>query len=214
MHSLVWFWTIGIHDPAWVQAVAAIVLVLLTFVTLIYLRCYVRDTHTLAKTSVKQAKHMGEALALQEKAMEQWIELSNWRSQLVELPSEKTPNPFLLVKVDIVNKTNFPVTLKRAEIDFTTTGDTGKRTYFTGDDTFLPPNVPHDVEVASELTERQVSQFPLGGIGIQIAGRFSHIGALKKTVTQEVFGLLVCRKSETVFFPQIHMNPQPEPREA
>jgi hypothetical protein len=45
---------VGIHNPAWVQAVAAVVLVALTFVTLIYLRNYVRDTHTLAKTSVEQ----------------------------------------------------------------------------------------------------------------------------------------------------------------
>ncbi len=54
MHSIVWFWTTGIHDPAWVQAVASIALVLLTLVTLIYLRIYVRDTRTLARVSVEQ----------------------------------------------------------------------------------------------------------------------------------------------------------------
>jgi hypothetical protein len=54
MHSIVWFWTTGIHDPAWVQAFAAIVLVALTLVTLIYLRSYVKDTHTLARTSLEQ----------------------------------------------------------------------------------------------------------------------------------------------------------------
>src|SRR5665213_396542 len=116
MHSFVWFWTVGIHDPAWVQAFAAIALVVLTIVTLLVLAFYAWDTHTLARTSVHQAGHMRDALALQERAMEQWIELSNWRSQLVRLPSEKIPNPFLVVKVDIVNKTNFPVTLKKAAI--------------------------------------------------------------------------------------------------
>lgn len=210
MHSIAWFWTAGIHDPAWVQAIAAVVLVVLTIVTLIVLGFYAWDTHTLAKTSVNQAGHMRDALSLQERAMEQWIELSNWRSQLVRLPSEKIPNPYLVVKVEIVNKTNFPVTLKKAEIDFINTGDRVKRTYFAGNDTFLTPSAPHEVVVATELTEQQVSQFPLGGIGIQIAGRFNHIGALKKLVTQEVYGLLVCRESETTFVPEIHMNPKIE----
>ena len=147
---------------------------------------------------------------LQSAAMEQWIELSNWRSQLVKLPSERTPNPFLLVKVDIANKTNFPVTLKRAEIDFINTGDKVKRTYFAGDDTFLTPSAPHEVVISAQITEQQEAQFPLGGIGIQIAGRFNHIGTLKNPVIQEVSGLLVCRQSETVFIPEIHMNPKSE----
>src|ERR1035437_6051402 len=64
MHSIVWFWTTGIHDPAWVQAVAAVVLVALTIVTLAVLAVYTRDTHTLAKVSVKQI-----ALALEERSV-------------------------------------------------------------------------------------------------------------------------------------------------
>lgn len=54
MHSIVWFWTTGIHDPAWVQAVAAVALVVLTIITLVVLAIYARDTHTLARMSVEQ----------------------------------------------------------------------------------------------------------------------------------------------------------------
>lgn len=54
MHSIQWFWSTGIHDPAWVQAVAAIVLVVLSLVTLIVLGFYAWDTHTLAKVSIEQ----------------------------------------------------------------------------------------------------------------------------------------------------------------
>src|SRR5580658_3419063 len=57
-HAIQWFFSSGIHDPAWVQAVAAIALVVLTIVTLIVLAFYAWDTHTLAKTSVHQAGHM------------------------------------------------------------------------------------------------------------------------------------------------------------
>jgi hypothetical protein len=60
MHSFVWFWTIGIHDPAWVQAGAAIALVLLTLVTLAILVRYAWDTRTLARTSVEQARYITE----------------------------------------------------------------------------------------------------------------------------------------------------------
>lgn len=54
MHSIEWFWTTGIHDPAWVQAIAAVAVALLTSITLVVLAIYARDTHTLAKVSVAQ----------------------------------------------------------------------------------------------------------------------------------------------------------------
>jgi hypothetical protein len=58
MHALIWFWTTGIHDPAWVQAVAAIAMVLFTAVTLVVLVGYARDTRTLARVSVEQIRLM------------------------------------------------------------------------------------------------------------------------------------------------------------
>ena len=53
-HDIQWFFSTGIHDAAWVQAVASVVLVVLTFITLVVLFRYVWDTRTLAKTSVEQ----------------------------------------------------------------------------------------------------------------------------------------------------------------
>ena len=54
MLSIMWFWTTGIHDPGWVQAIAAVAVVVLTLVMVIVLFIYAYDTHTLAKTSVEQ----------------------------------------------------------------------------------------------------------------------------------------------------------------
>jgi hypothetical protein len=56
MHSLVWFWTVGLHDPSWVQAFAAIALVFLTAATLVILYFYARDTRTIAKTGIDQIR--------------------------------------------------------------------------------------------------------------------------------------------------------------
>jgi hypothetical protein len=53
-HAIQWFYSTGIHDPAWVQAIAAVAVVALTFLTLIVIFIYAYDTHTLAKTSVQQ----------------------------------------------------------------------------------------------------------------------------------------------------------------
>jgi hypothetical protein len=66
MHSIIWFWTTGIHDPAWVQAFAAIALVLLTFVTLIVLVRYAWDTRILARTSVEQIELLRKSIAVAE----------------------------------------------------------------------------------------------------------------------------------------------------
>lgn len=145
---------------------------------------------------------------LQEKAMEQWIELSNWRSELTSVPLSNGPFRYVLVRVDIVNKTSFPVTLKQAQIEFITAGDKVRHTYSAGEDTFLAPNAPYEVVVATQITDQQVSEFALSGIGIQIVGRFDHIGSLKKLTIQEVSGLLMCQQSQTVFIPQLHMNPK------
>lgn len=65
MHSIVWFVTTGIHDPAWVQAIAAVAVAVLTFITLVVLAIYARDTHTLARVSVAQI-----TLAQQERSID------------------------------------------------------------------------------------------------------------------------------------------------
>jgi hypothetical protein len=56
MHSIVWFFTIGRFDPVWVQSVASVALVILTFVTLAVLVRYAWDTRTLAIASNKSAE--------------------------------------------------------------------------------------------------------------------------------------------------------------
>jgi hypothetical protein len=54
MHSIIWFFTTGRFDSGWVQAVASVTLVILTIITLFYLKRYVQDTNTLAVSSVAQ----------------------------------------------------------------------------------------------------------------------------------------------------------------
>ncbi len=57
-HSIEWFWTTGIHQADWVQAITNIALLCLTLVTLFVLAVYAFDTHTLAKMSVEQITMM------------------------------------------------------------------------------------------------------------------------------------------------------------
>jgi heme exporter protein D len=62
VHSIVWFFTTGRFDPAWV-------LVVLTIVTLIVLGLYAWDTHTLAKMSVEQMKATEQQLKVAQQAL-------------------------------------------------------------------------------------------------------------------------------------------------
>jgi hypothetical protein len=142
---------------------------------------------------------------LQSAAMEQWIEVVNWKSQIAPL---ERGGDYLLVEVEIFNKTSFPLTLKTAEIDFTNTADAVKRTYFAGEDRFLAPNQPHKVVVAIKIDKDQIAAFSSGGIGILVNGRFLHVGVLQKPKFQPLSGLLICRKSETILESDIDMNPK------
>lgn len=54
MRDIQWFLSTGIRDPAWLQAVASVALVVLTFITLVVLFRYAWDTRTLAQMSVEQ----------------------------------------------------------------------------------------------------------------------------------------------------------------
>ena len=55
LHDIGWFFTIGRFDPDWVQAIASVVLVILSFITLAVLVRYAWDTRTLAIASNKSA---------------------------------------------------------------------------------------------------------------------------------------------------------------
>ncbi len=53
-HDVQWFFSTGIHDASWVQAIASVVLVVLTFITMVVLFRYAWDTRTLARMGVEQ----------------------------------------------------------------------------------------------------------------------------------------------------------------
>ncbi|MHB1675538.1 MAG: hypothetical protein ACYCSP_14945 [Acidobacteriaceae bacterium] len=50
-HAIQWFWTVGRHCPAWVQAETNLALLLLSALTLLVLFFYARDNHRLAANS-------------------------------------------------------------------------------------------------------------------------------------------------------------------
>jgi hypothetical protein len=56
MHSIVWLWATGIHDPAWLQAIAAVALLVLTLPTLIALAIYKYFTYRQARASQLSAE--------------------------------------------------------------------------------------------------------------------------------------------------------------
>lgn len=86
-HDVRWFLTSGRFDPAWVQAVASVALVILGLVTLIVLCVYAWRVHSLAKSSrlsAEAAKSSAEAGLAQIQLM-----IDKERARVFVVPSEE-----------------------------------------------------------------------------------------------------------------------------
>jgi hypothetical protein len=163
-----------------------------------------------AKESAKATKAMRDSLGLQEKAMEQWIILDNWRANVVATD----PIAQLRVRVDMVNQTDFPLTLTSGELAFINNGISPAITvtWGAGANTFLPPKIPNIIRVMVPITASQLTDHRNGHlVQIRVLGQFTHIGALKKETPQKLAGSLLCRRSShlpCVFEAELHMNPE------
>jgi len=69
MHDLIWFFTTGRFDPAWVQAVMSTLALMATIATLGVLIVYACDTRKLAKSSVEQSKVTEQQLRVAQDAL-------------------------------------------------------------------------------------------------------------------------------------------------
>lgn len=144
-----------------------------------------------AIATANATKAMRKSVELEEIALQQWVDLVNWRSNFV-LDSENVAA--IKVRVDVVNPTNFPFTIKNASITF----DNGL-TYYFREDFFLTPKNPYTVAVTIRITESQYGQYLENGLRITVKGNIPLAGSLRKLQPQPFLGTLVCRRDETRF---------------
>jgi hypothetical protein len=157
------------------------------------------------RESAKATRAMQDSIALQEKALEQWIEPVNWRSELQ--PAIEGVN-FLRVQLEIINPTDFPVTIKVGKLQMKNS-DGIEYDAPVLSDAYLTPKVSYDLEFWIELSKKQVDLFATEVVSIKVLGYMTHVGVLRKSITQVIAGILACSQTWTNFQPEIHMGPRP-----
>jgi hypothetical protein len=167
-----------------------------------------------ARKTAEATEAMRDSIRLQEIGMQQWVAVVNWRAEAGEVGSEEPEAGIrhfrARIKADLINQTNFPLTLTQSGITFSKMGkNDGSWTHFPiRDGFFLTPHIPHLIEVSVEITGEQYIAFHSNGFGTAVNGQFTHTGALGKTVTQTLKGFLVLTALDTRFEPEVPMHPQ------
>lgn len=144
---------------------------------------------------------------LQERTMQQWVDLADWRSRLAPIPSGKygpdgnsiNIGGRLTVQVDVVNPTNFPVTLPGSEIRFTV-GPDHYGTFYFRDDCRLTPKNKQTASLTFNVNEFQSEQFLKGELWIRVDGNLSYVGVLGKIEPHRFGGTLRCSNARGTEF--------------
>jgi hypothetical protein len=152
---------------------------------------------------------IGKQTNLMQSQFDQWVTLTNWRTW------KQPRNDTLRITVDLVNPSEFPITLSEGILIFERYGDSIQKTkYMLGERTFISPNIPHVIEFDAILTDAEQSD---SSIAFSVSGQFVHFHRIsKKPVTQRISGRLECvrwsrdREWHATFTPFTHMNPETE----
>jgi hypothetical protein len=154
----------------------------------------------------KLAKATETQVILMEAQFDQWVVLANWK-----IWRQASDGP-LRVSVDLVNLSQFPITLNEGILIFEKWGTTQATKYRLGQNTFISPTIPHVIEIDPNISAEQSD----GTVAFSVSGHFLHSHRIsKQPVIQPFSGILECsrwsidRQWHATFTPHIHMNPEP-----
>lgn len=151
----------------------------------------------------KSANAAHDSIRLQERGMQQWVEIRNWRVS-VTVPATEASGAQIEIRFDIVNGSDFWLTMNDAEIVFY------KYTIFgSGENVFLAPKNPYLVTVLFPISIPEYRQYESGKfITVRIAGKIPHVGRLGKLIVQSFSGdLMFGKEKETRFIEEVSMVP-------
>jgi hypothetical protein len=141
------------------------------------------------------------SIRLQETAYLQWVALTNWRVDYIEDRQQ------MRIRVEIVNQTQFPLTLNRASLIFGTRPNI--TTASLGQDFFLGPRLPYTVDISQHVYNDELDAFGTGYYGVSVEGTITHTGVLRRPKTQQIGGILVSgRASGARFDSYVPMHPK------
>lgn len=152
---------------------------------------------------------------LQAIAYTQWIVVKNWRSELMDEVNpmrleDGTPLKRLRIRLEIVNESQFPLTIIDSVIAFKgrRSDDIGTLRFYPPANFPLFPNVPYLVDVSIVLNKEETATFETGIMFVRIEGSFIYKGVLIKTEHYPLYGMLWCGKAGTRFDAEIPNRPE------
>jgi hypothetical protein len=141
------------------------------------------------KALLASATAMQKSIGFQEAALEQWIDILDWKTDYRPQSEEVK---LLRIRFNVVNPTNFPLTLKNAR--FQIVKGNSLTTVDFGQEMFVSPRVPRPVDVYIRLSDAEAKMYLESTLMFQVHGSFPHVGALKKLVLQSIDGIIQCGK--------------------
>jgi hypothetical protein len=164
------------NPPIWFQIAATVVLLVFTL--------------GLWWTSARQWRAIARQVELQ---TIQWVAYQNWRSQARDGSQGR-----ILVLLDVVNQSSFPLTLINASIVFEL--DAKEEFLRLTPNCLLTPNNPQTPSVWISLTDVQFQEFLRNEhLQILVRGDLSYIGVRKQVQRQTFEGILWCGQKNTWF---------------
>ena len=133
---------------------------------------------------------------LQAAAYTQSIKIERWETTA-------TRDGEMLIGFDVVNVSEFPLTMKSANI-----AHAGYPAFQSTNEVFLPPHTPYRINLATQITDAQFDLWDKAILPISLHGDFCSVGVLKSFISQSFEGLLITGKGQTPYFQyQISMVP-------
>jgi hypothetical protein len=160
-----------------------------------------------AKKSAEALEAMWASMELQEIALQQWVDLDNWRTNY---RVRKDGSKELEVCFDIVNPTKLPLTLEAV----TTT--IANHTFATASRNFVAPNKTYTVNVTIPLSDEDAERFLGSTLVLSVRGDIAYSSDVHKDWRHQPFSaFLVCRKGQaplvTSTSPMIPQRPSDQP---
>jgi hypothetical protein len=144
-----------------------------------------------AKETAKATEAMRDGIALQEAAFQQWVEITNWTAS-------KSGDHVFDVGFDLVNSSNWPLTVVTTHITIGTTGS------LRDHNIMLTPKQPYTVGgLSMPFVDEWYRKSYLGAGGAMqpVRGAVTYTNCLHRTVRQEFSGLIICSPTGVRFQP-------------
>lgn len=143
---------------------------------------------------------MRESTDMQAIGFVQWIDLKNWRS---DYPTPIAEGGFKIgIFFDIVNATEFPMTLEMVSIGV------GSTRFDSNVRTFLSPDAKHAIEYPLRATQKMVDDYLERTLLIPIRGEIAFADVRNQWQTQPFGGLVLCSNDGTEFRSEAMMHPE------